>query len=219
MDEVADWLVRHGITLGVTLGTVLILLGTGICVLGLNWFLRRVLRGIEARLRLPYETVLTFARVLSSAVWICAALLILNFWGVSVVGLWTVLVSAITVVGVGFLAVWTMVSNVTTSFFITVWRPFRLGQTVELLPESLKGRVVDRNLMFTVLREDDGAALHVPNNLFFQKMFRVTHRESQYLFEFLEGRETHVAAGTPSDGHRFKERHEELRRRPDRDAL
>lgn len=218
MDEVADWLVRHGITLGVTLGTALILFGAGICVLGLNWFLRRVLRGIEARLRLPYDTVLTFTRVLSSAVWVCAALLILNFWGVSVVGLWTVLVSAVTVVGVGFLAVWTMVSNVTASFFITVWRPFRLGQTVELLPESVKGRVVDRNLMFTVLREDDGAALHVPNNLFFQKMFRVTHRESQYLFEFLEGRETHVPAGRPSDGRQFKERHEELRRL-DCDAL
>jgi hypothetical protein len=27
--------------------------------------------------------------------------------------------------------------------------------------------------MFTVLREDSGALLQVPNNLFFQKMFRV----------------------------------------------
>ena len=45
--------------------------------------------------------------------------------------------------------------------------------TVELLPENLKGRAVDRNLMFTVLAEDDGSFLQVPNNLFFQKIFRV----------------------------------------------
>jgi len=31
----------------------------------------------------------------------------------------------------------------------------------------MKGRVIERNMMFTVLREDGGAALYVPNNLFF----------------------------------------------------
>ena len=56
---------------------------------------------------------------------------------------------------------------------LAIWRPFRLGDNVELLPENLKGRAIDRNLMFTVLREDSGALLQVPNNLFFQKMFRV----------------------------------------------
>ena len=37
-----------------------------------------------------------------------------------------------------------------------------------------KGRVTGRDMMFTALREDSGATLHVPNNLFFQKMFRVS---------------------------------------------
>jgi small-conductance mechanosensitive channel len=59
-------------------------------------------------------------------------------------------------------------------FFITIWRPFHLGDNVELLPENLKGRVIDRNLMFTVLSEDSGATLLVANNLFFQKIFRVS---------------------------------------------
>jgi hypothetical protein len=46
--------------------------------------------------------------------------------------------------------------------------------------------VIDRNLMFTVLREASGATLQIPNNLFFQKMFRISASEEQYLFEFLE---------------------------------
>jgi small-conductance mechanosensitive channel len=66
-----------------------------------------------------------------------------------------------------------MVSNVTADLFLTIWRPFRLGDTVELLPEKLKGRAIDRNLMFTVLLEEDGCVLQVPNNLFFQRIFRV----------------------------------------------
>ncbi len=185
MDQFAAWLRQHGVTLEVVLGTFLILLGTGGSVLGINWFLRRTLLSIEARLRPTYETVLTVTRVLSGAVWVCGLLIVLNFWGIAVAGIWTLLVSAGTVIGVGFLAFWTIISNITASLFLTIWRPFRLGHSVEILPEALKGRVVERTLMFTVLREQDGAALHVPNNLFFQKLFRVV-RSDRTLFELLE---------------------------------
>ena len=34
-----------------------------------------------------------------------------------------------------------------------------------------------RNLMFTVLRAENGVRLFVPNNLFFQKIFRVLKGE------------------------------------------
>ena len=67
-----------------------------------------------------------------------------------------------------------MTSNLTASFFLVLWRPFHVGQTVEILPENVKGRVVDRNLMFTTLSEDSGSVLQIPNSLFFQKIFRVS---------------------------------------------
>jgi small-conductance mechanosensitive channel len=105
--------------------------------------------------------------------WLVALLLVLDLWGIGVGGLWTLMVSVATIIGVGFLATWAMVSNVTASLFLAIWRPFRLGDTVELLPENLKGRAIDRNLMFTVLREDGGSFLQIPNNVFFQRIFRV----------------------------------------------
>ena len=122
----------------------------------------------------------------SVALWVITAMVLLEIWGVSVGGLWTLLVSAATLVGVGFLATWTMISNMTASLFISIWRPFHLGDTVEVLPEKLKGRVIDRNFMFVVLREEDGGALKVPNNLFFQKVFRVTDGGAKSAFEALE---------------------------------
>ena len=57
-------------------------------------------------------------------------------------GIWALLISAAAVIGVGFVAVWTIVSNITASPFLSVWRPFKLGQTVEVLPENLKARVI-----------------------------------------------------------------------------
>jgi small-conductance mechanosensitive channel len=186
MNQIIAWLAQNNIRLPILVATVALLLAAAVTILLLNRVLRHLLRRLEHRFRLPYETVLLITRIVTGSLWVIAVLLILELWGVSIGGLWTILASAATVIGVGFLAVWTMISNITASFFIALWRPFHFGQTVELLPENLKGRVIERNMMFTILREEHGSVLQIPNNLFFQKMFRVSGEDEQYLFEFLE---------------------------------
>ncbi|MBU2817145.1 mechanosensitive ion channel family protein, partial [Acidithiobacillus ferrooxidans] len=57
-------------------------------------------------------------------------------------------------------------------FFIWFWQPLQLGQRIEILPESLTGEVIEENLMFTELRQDDGQIVVIPNNLFFQRVIR-----------------------------------------------
>ena len=118
-------------------------------------------------------------RMLTSSVWIIVAVVLLEMWGVGVGGLWALLVSIAALVGVGFLATWSIASNVTASFLVAVAKPFQLGDMVELLPEGLKGRVVDRTLMFVVLRDESGAFLHVPSAVFFQKVYRVTGHDME----------------------------------------
>src|ERR1051326_4134518 len=149
-----------------------------------NRMLKRSLIERYRHRRLPYETVLLLTRGATALVWLGAGILALDLWGFSVTGLWAFLVSISTVIGVGFLATWTMISNVTANLLIAVLRPSRLGDTIEIIPENVKGQVVDRNMMFTALRERAGTTLHVPNNLFFQKLFRVTEQDAQNSFEF-----------------------------------
>jgi len=177
MDQIVQWLNDHDVTALNLATTVAVLVGAAIVIAVVKRLLQRWLRGLEGRLGLTQDVVLSVTRVVASALWIIAALVILNLWGIAVGGVWTLIVSGAAVVGVGFLATWAMISNITASLFILIWRPFHLGDTVEVLPENLKGRVVERNLMFVVLREEAGSAIKVPNNLFFQKMFRVYARE------------------------------------------
>jgi small-conductance mechanosensitive channel len=94
------------------------------------------LGSLETRFRWSCETTLTTARGVTAALWLIVATLLLELWGVGLGGIWTVLVSIATVIGVGFLATWAMVSNVTASVFIGIWKPFHLGDTVEILPET-----------------------------------------------------------------------------------
>ena len=172
-----DWLAKSNFSVMMALATLIVIVAAFITVSFINRVVAGSIRSLEHRLSLPEESLLGFTRVMKGLVWLIAALLVLSFWGVSVGGFWTLLVSAATIIGVGFLAVWAMISNVTASLFITIWRPFQSGDTVELLPENFKGRVIGRNLMFTIICEENGARLHVPNNLFFQKIFRVSQGE------------------------------------------
>ena len=186
MDQVIAWLVNHDVGLARVSATLAILVATAVGVAALNRLLRRLVGSIESRLHVPSEHMLMSTRFVTGCLWLIAILLVLDVWGIGFGGVWTFLASAIAVIGVGFLAVWTIVSNATAGFFITLWRPFQLGQTVEILPEALKGRVIDRNMMFTILREEGGSVLHVPNNLFFQRVFRVSDSGRQTMFESLE---------------------------------
>src|SRR5215469_12116844 len=173
MTEIIEWLDRHYISVGIVIQTVIILIAASVAMLVVNRVLRRWLAYLRSRLHQSDETNLVISRIVTAVLWTLTALVIINTWGVSLGGVWAVLVSAITVIGVAFLATWAMISNITASFFLVLWRPFRFGQTVEILPENLKGRVTKSNLMFTTLRDDDGNELQIPNNLFFQRMFRV----------------------------------------------
>src|SRR5262249_36556423 len=124
--QLSEWFDASSIHPRTVLATVALLLATIVVILLLNRILRRILRGLEQHLRLPYGTVLTVTRIVTGALWVLAVLAILDIWGVSLGGLWTLLVSAATLIGVGFLATWTMISNTTASLFITLWRPMRL---------------------------------------------------------------------------------------------
>ena len=191
MDDKLTYLFDHyGIRAELLLGSAAIVIVAGAIILAISRAVQRLMRRLRPRLHVPPETVLTVSRMVSALLWVAVGLILLAFWGISVTGLWASLVSVAAVIGVGFLAVWTMISNITASLFIAIWRPFHLGDTVELLPEGLKGKAIDRNLMFTVLREGESQALLIPNNLFFQKMFRVVSPDARYLFEALELEDT-----------------------------
>jgi small-conductance mechanosensitive channel len=132
---------RHGVhlSLDVLLGTVLILVFDFVIIT----YLDRLLQRPSTKGKLPnyfsYETIISIMRLVSIVMWIGVAILILNFWGITVTGLWTAMVSMAAVVGVVFLAVWTMVSNISTSVFLTIWRLFHMGADVGVLPENVRG--------------------------------------------------------------------------------
>lgn len=93
--------------------------------------------------------------------------------GIDLKGLWTTLAAALSLVAIGFVAMWSILSHMLASLLIVVFRPFGVGDRVEIIGDDLVlGEVTDLNPVYTTLRADDGGTLQVPNNLFFQKALK-----------------------------------------------
>lgn len=169
--------VRDGMSMIVPLGeAALILAGAWL----LRALLRRLLRRACERYDLPQEMAIGARRLLGTLIYVAAALLILQRFGVSGAVLWTALTGFTAVAAVAFFAAWSVLSNIFCTFLILTARPFRLHDHIELLENGekpgLKGRVIDINLIYTTLHEsrDDGAdtTLQIPNSQFFQRSIR-----------------------------------------------
>jgi small-conductance mechanosensitive channel len=143
--------------------------------------LRRVLGVIAQREDVP-QPLIQFLRVfLRWGVLLIIVLLCLQQAGVRIAALWAGLLSVAALIAIGFIAAWSVLSNILCSILLIVFDLFRIGDEIEIIEatggKGLRGTVVDLNILYTSIQEtpDEGsgdAITQVPNNLFFQKTTR-----------------------------------------------
>lgn len=142
----------------------------------LYWVVRRGTRVLAQHGQI---TAIMALRLRLTARWILigsATLIVLQQTGVFGQA-WAVLSAVVAALAVGFVASWSLLSNATCALVLLVYRPFRVGDEIELLEPNgvigVAGRVVDLNLLFTTVLETTDAVVRVPNNVFVQKYSRV----------------------------------------------
>jgi hypothetical protein len=118
--------------------------------------------------RLPASTSILIQRWLRSVLAVLVVLTLVALLGWKIHSIWTLLTTVLAMIAVGFFAVWSMLSNILATLVILIWRPFNVGELVEITPDGIKGQVVDINFIFTTLKAEDGRKVTVPNNLFAQ---------------------------------------------------
>lgn len=88
-------------------------------------------------------------------------------------GLWSTIMAALSLIAIGFVAMWSILSHMLASILLVVFRPFEVGDRVEIIGDDpIIGDVTDLNPVYTTLRAADGGTLQVPNNVFFQKTLK-----------------------------------------------
>lgn len=145
-----------------------------IAVVGLSLFL-----GLKGRIlkfaqwaRLPRLALTPVRLGIRYAILVVTVLLILSRWGFEINGIMAVIGTVLGLVAIGFVAMWSVLSNFLCTLVLVVMKPFFVGDEVELPAANVKGKVIDLSVVFTTLESAPGETVLVPNNMFFQTIFK-----------------------------------------------
>lgn len=98
--------------------------------------------------------------------------LLLLIWGVEQAQLMFFITSLLTVLGIAFFAQWSIISNITATLIIFFNHPAKIGDRIEIfdVDHPVIGRISDVGIFFVTVKNDEGALITIPSNLFIQKM-------------------------------------------------
>lgn len=147
---------------------VLVLIGAALA----QFLIARGLALLADRTSLEPTDLLPLKKVLKSVLYLATSILLLTVFGVNLGGLWAILSTLLAMVAIGFVAVWSLLSNLSSTVIILLFRPFSIGDELEFAGEPVRGKVVDLNFLYTTLKDETGALVQIPNNLFFQKSLK-----------------------------------------------
>lgn len=144
--------------------------------IGAAFFLIRLAnRGIKNLARkkdFPEANQNVLELVIKWAIGICAVLIVATIFGVKLTSLWAAVSAVIAMAAIGFFAGWSLISSALATIIIMIWQPYNVGDEIEILPDGIKGKVVDISMMFSELEDKDSNKISIPNSQMLQKIIK-----------------------------------------------
>ena len=109
------------------------------------------------------------------AIYIMAAPVLAAIWGVELKQLIIFFSSILAVLGVGFFAQWSMLSNLTASVILFFNHPLRIGDRIRILDKDFNwtGEVKDITGFYLFMKTDDGEHISIPTSIVLQKGIQI----------------------------------------------
>ncbi|BDC97793.1 mechanosensitive ion channel domain-containing protein [Persicobacter psychrovividus] len=138
--------------------------------IGKRYISRFIKRSGNSHDYMPFRSV--YVSKVITFLWAVLLIVVLGvIWEVSFQGLSVYIASIFTVVGVGFFAAWSILSNITSAMVLFFNAPFKIGDRIKIKDgdNGAEGEVIDINLFNIRIRDVDGNVTAYPNNLAMQK--------------------------------------------------
>ncbi|AOW19817.1 mechanosensitive ion channel domain-containing protein [Urechidicola croceus] len=102
-------------------------------------------------------------------------------WGVDLDQFMLFITSILAVLGVGFFAQWSILSNLTASVILFFNHPVRIGDRIKILDKDFNwvGEVKDITGFYLFMKTDDGENITIPNSLVMQKGIEILEGQKE----------------------------------------
>ncbi|MFM7667971.1 MAG: mechanosensitive ion channel domain-containing protein [Bacteroidota bacterium] len=137
----------------------------------INRILSKFEFGIE-RKRISHKIVNLFITLF-------ALIFLAGIWNIDRSQLMVFITSTITLVGVGFIAQWSILANVTSSLILFFNHPMKLGQEIRILDKEydIEGTLIDISFFFLYIKTEEGEIITIPNSVVLNKVIKINQKK------------------------------------------
>ena len=157
------------------LQTIIVIIILSLLRILFRFFLKKfsIVKAIDVNRR---KVILNLTSLL---VYIFAGVIIAAIWGVEFKQLIIFMSSIIAILGVGFIAQWSILSNLTASVILFFNHPMRIGDRIRVFEKDYNfvGEVKDITGFFVFMRTDNGENITLPTSFVLQRGIEILEKE------------------------------------------
>jgi small-conductance mechanosensitive channel len=145
----------------------------------IKWLANKLIERVAAQFNYQKPRIKIIKKIISILLYLVGGALLFIIWGVDQSELLFFVSSVLTILGIAFVAQWSIISNITASLIIYFNHPVKIGDTITIMDKdfAIEGRVSDVGIIFIILKNAEGEPISIPNNVFMQKMIKKKNSE------------------------------------------
>jgi small-conductance mechanosensitive channel len=149
-----------------------------IIIIIVSRFLQKIIERAGVKYSYHKTRIKIIKKVVSAVLFVVLVGVLLLIWAIPPTQLAGYLVSLFTVLGIAFLAQWSILSNITSALIIFFNHQVNIGDSIVILDKDyhVEGKVSDIGLFFIVIKTNDNEYVSMPSNVFMQKMIKKLKR-------------------------------------------
>lgn len=154
---------------------LLLTLAVLMCYILTRFLTKRAIKKLSIRLGVPVERRRITQKILNIIFFALMVIFIIVIWGVDKKQLFLFFTSIITVLGIGFFAQWSILSNITSGVIIFFSHPIHLGDFIRISDKDffVEGKLLNITFFYMHLETTDKQKITVPNSIALQKIITI----------------------------------------------
>lgn len=140
-----------------------------------NFTMRKWSYRIAQKFKLGIERRRITTKIVNLLLTLIGFVSLMGVWGVDQKQLFVFLTSVLTVLGVGFFATWSILSNITSGLLLYFNHPLHIGDYVTIIDKDtpVEGIVKDISMFFMHIETPKGEKITIPNSVVTQKTISI----------------------------------------------
>ncbi len=136
--------------------------------------LSRVIEKVGNRFSYHKARIKIVKKIKSFVLYIILVGILVLIWGIAPSQLAAYIASLFTVLGIAFLAQWSIISNITSTLIIFFNHQVNIGDTIVILDKDyhIEGKISDIGVFFIIIKVSENENVSLPSNVFMQKMVK-----------------------------------------------